>query len=335
MNWYAELLDDIIATGADLGAEKVEELRAARDRLAQGASVLPRHRATDEIMGEIDEAETLDQVAAVFGRMPQEYGFNDATLIILSEGKSCLSRRVISSLPAAWWDDYNRLGLSEDDPVIGGITSQEHELFLDELVPTHDAPLRYLRAAEAHNIGCNGVIFKVSYHTGLVAAVVLNTVKTPDYARRQFRMFREDLHLLAHAVCDALVYFSQVGTSNSAPLTPEEIRFLRLVAMNEDPAAALEMKCSFGSPQTLQMQVIRKLGVKSIFQAVMVASRQGLIDTALLHPDEIIPTRPKITGWDLASQWQEMDTEIPGLAEDPAEMPGPPENRGRGRRRYT
>lgn len=304
MNWYAELLDDIITTGGGLDSKKIEELRVARDRLAQESGLLPRNPATDSVMSEIDEAETLDQVAAVFGRMPREYGFDDATLLILKEGKICLSRRVISSLPAEWWNDYDRLNLAADDPIIAGIVSQSHELFLDELVTDHNgAAQRYLKAAETHHIGCNGVIFKVSYPSGLMAAVALNTVKTPDYARRQFRMFREDLHIVAHAVCDALVYFSQAGASNQTPLTSEEIRFVRLVAMSEDPSAALKMHCSFGSPKNLQIQVMRKLGVKSIFQAVLVAARQGLIDTALLHPDEIVNTRPVIKGWDLATQW--------------------------------
>lgn len=299
MNWFAELLDDVIASGEGLESDKIAELRRARDRLAQGGSLLTRHGATERLQSEIDEATTIDQVAAAFDKIPQEFGFDDATLVILSEGRTCLSRRVISSLPADWWRDYHQERLCEIDPLIKAMVSREHELYLDEMMLPHNTPNRYMAAAEAHGIGCNGVIFKVAYPTGLVAAVVLNTVRTPDYVRRQYRTFRDDLRLLAQATCEALVQFSQVGAKEILPLTSEEIGFLRLVALSEDPVKALSIDCRYGSKQVLQAQIIRKLAVRSIFQAILVAARYGLLDAAIFHPDEVVPTRPIITGWDL------------------------------------
>lgn len=38
---------------------------------------------------------------------------------------------------------------------------------------------------------------------------------------------------------------------------------------------------------------------KSIFQAVLIAARRGLLDAAIFHPDEVIGTRPRIAGWDV------------------------------------
>ena len=305
MNWFAELLDDVIASGEVLESEKLAELRRARDRLAEGGSLLTRHTATEQLQSEIDDACSIDQVAATFDKIPGEFGFDDATLVILSEGRTCLSRRVISSLPAAWWNDYHDLRLAEIDPLIKAMVSREHELYTDELMMPQNLPSRYMAAAESHGIGCNGVIFKIAYPTGLVAAVVLNTVKTPDYVRRQFRTYRDDLRLLAQSTCDALIEFSQVGAKEILPLTSEEIGFLRLVALSEDPMKALSVDCRYGSKQVIQNQIIRKLAVKSIFQAILVAARYGLIDAALFHPDEVVPTRPAITGWDLIGAMDE------------------------------
>lgn len=299
MNWFVDLLDDLIADGGEVSAEKIKELREARIRLAAAGSALPRCRATNDLVTALDEVETLDQLAAVFANVPREYGFDGATLMVLKEGQRCLSRRVISTLPDAWWDDYHAQNLSEGDPLIDGILAQEHELYLDELIPSYDAPLRYLRCAEAHHIGCNGVIFKIGYPSGLLAAMVLNTVRQPDYARRQFRKYRDDLYVVSQAVCDGLVHFSRIGVENAAQLTPEEIHFLRLVSKSEDPSQALTMTCRYGSAKTIQNQIIRKLGVQSIFQAVFLAAHEGLLDNALLHPEEIVRTNPQITGWDL------------------------------------
>lgn len=301
MNWFAELLDDVIASGEGLESDKIAELRRARDRLAQGGSLLTRHSATERLQSEIDEATSINQVAATFDKVPAEFGFDDATLVILSEGRTCLSRRVISSLPAAWWNDYHDLRLAEIDPLIRAMVSREHELYTDELMMPQNLPSRYMAAAESHGIGCNGVIFKIAYPTGLVAAVVLNTVKTPDYVRRQFRTYRDDLRLLAQATCEALVEFSQVGAKEILPLTSEEIGFLRKVALSEDPVKALSIDCRYVARQAIQAQIIRKLAVKSIFQAILVAARYGLIDAAIFHPDDVVPTRPIITGWDMIS----------------------------------
>ncbi|MEJ6394741.1 autoinducer binding domain-containing protein [Gymnodinialimonas sp. 2305UL16-5] len=304
MNWFVDLLDDLISEGGEFNPSKIEELREARARLASEGAILLRNRATDRLIAQIEDTDTIDQLAAAFATIPPEFGFDGATLVVLKEGETCLSRRVISTLPDAWWDDYHALNLNEDDPLINGILAREHELFIDEIMPKDpncDEPMRYLKCAEAHLIGCNGVIFKVGYSSGLVAAMVLNTVRQPDYVRRQFRKYRDDLHVLTQAVCDALVYFSRLGTHEQASLTADEIHFLRLVAKSADPSSALAKSARYGSAQTIQNQVMRKLGVTSIFQAILIATRQGYLDHAIVHPEEIIRTRPQVTGWDLVS----------------------------------
>lgn len=299
MNWFAEVLDDLIAQNERLGPDALAELRRARDRISKEVGFPPRNPATETILRQIEDAETLDQVAGVFGSVPREFGFEEATLIVLNEGGRYLSRRVLSTLPEDWWETYHGLRLFDGDPLVEGIISREHELYLDELIPKHDAPMRYLKAAQARGIGTNGVIFKIAYPTGLVAGVVLNTLRTPDYARSQYRKYRDDLHAIAYATCDAMVYFSSVGASTMAPLTGEEIHFLRLIALSEDPARALSMDCRYGSARNIQMQIVRKLGVKSIFQAVLIATRRGLLDAAIFHPSEVVFTRPHIAGWDM------------------------------------
>jgi hypothetical protein len=300
MNWFAEILDDLIAQNDRIGSDTAAELRRVRDRLSKDGGILPRHEATEVLQSRLMDAETLDQVGAIFSQIPSAFGFDEATLIILNEGGRYLSRRVLSTLPDEWWSDYHALRLFDHDPLIEGILAREHELFLDELVPASPtAPMPYTKAALARGIGVNGVIFKIAYPTGVVAAVILNTIRTGDYARKQYRKYRDDLQALAFATCDALFYFSQVGASLMADLESEEIHFLRLVATSEDPARALSMDCRYGSAQILQAQIVRKLGVKSIFQAVLIAARRGLLDAAIFHPNDVLSTRPMISGWDM------------------------------------
>ncbi len=283
----------------------VLELREARDRISKEVGLPPRKQVTEKLLSQMEESETLDQIAAVFGQWPIEFGFDDATLLVLNEGGRYMSHRVLSTLPDAWWTDYQALRLFDGDPVIDGILTREHEIYIDELIPEHDAPLRYLKAAQKHGIGSNGVIFKIVYPTGLAAAIVLNSQRSREYVRKQYRRFRDDLHAIAYATCDGLTYFSQIGVSNTAELSAEETHFLRLVAISEDPARALEMQCQYGSVNNVQAQIVRKLGVKSILQAVVVAARRGILDDAVLHPDEVVSSRPRIAGWDVLERlWQ-------------------------------
>jgi hypothetical protein len=300
MKWFAEMLDELIAQNDGIGSDTISELRKARDRLSKEGRLLPRHDATDAFQSSLADAETLEQVAAIFSEIPSEFGFDHATLIILNEGGRYLSRRVISTLPDEWWSDYHAFRLFDNDPLIGGIVSRECELYLDELVPSDDsAPRPYSKAALARGIGIDGVIFKIAYPSGLVAAVILNTCRSKEFARKQYGKYREDLQALAFATCDALVYFSRIGAPSLARLEGEEIHFLRMVAISEDPTTALRMECRYGSALNLQTQIIRKLGVKSIFQAVLIAARRGLLDAAIFHPTEVIGIRPQVSGWDM------------------------------------
>ncbi len=324
MNWFAEVLDDLISQSERIELDTIAELRRVRDRISQEGGLPSRNPATEILASRIGDAETLDQVAEAFGTIPVEFGFDEITLIILNEGGRYLSRRVLSSLPDQWWVDYHALRLFDRDPLIEGIITREHELFLDELVPkAENAPMPYTRAAHALGIGTNGVIFKIAYPSGVVAAVILNTKRSPQLVRSQYRKYREDLMALAFATCDALIHFSRIGATTMADLSCEEIHFLRLLALSEDPGSALKMDVSFGSAATVQMQIVRKLGVKSIFQAVLIAARRGLLDAAIFHPNEVIGTRPRIAGWDVL---QVFEAETEGrkrveFAEDPSAAP--------------
>lgn len=325
MEWFAEVLDDLIAQNDRIGSDTLAELRRARDRLSRENRLIPRHEATEAIQSRLSDAETIDQVAASFSEIPAAFGFDDATLIVLNEGGLYLSRRVISTLPDEWWDDYHTLRLFDRDPLIGGILAREHELYLDELVPEDENAARhYSTAALARGIGINGVIFKIATPDGLVAAVILNTRRDRDYARKQYRRYREDLQALAFATCEALVYFSRVGASSMAHLEGEEIHFLRLVATSEDPVSAMRLDCRYGSALALQTQIIRKLGVKSIFQAVLIAARRGLLDAAVFHPNDVIVTRPRIAGWDLLLAVPEDPSALESAPLDPAQDGGEP-----------
>lgn len=169
-----------------------------------------------------------------------------------------------------------------------------------------DAPRPYSKAALARGIGIDGVIYKIAYPSGLIAAVILNTSNGPEYARRRYAKYREDLQALAFATCDALVYFSRIGSSVAAHLEGEEIHFLRLVAIQRGPHERAEdgmsLRIRADAPEPDHPQARREVDLPG-------GADRGAAGPAgrgdLPSRRDRRGTRPHIAGWDMLSSFND------------------------------
>ncbi|MEM9582622.1 MAG: hypothetical protein AAGA08_05865 [Pseudomonadota bacterium] len=262
----------------------------------------PKCDAVGDLLDQIEGAETLDQVAASFVHFPREFGFDSASIVVLSEGKRrFLSRRVLTTLPGRYHDIYYERGFLKNNPIIERIRAGAEVCFYPRFGEHLTEDGEKTSFVESDITGLSGVACKLEFPSGLSAVVFLSTERKPPHNLHSFTTHRDDIMFLAYQFMDAFVYFVGVGGNSEIELTCDEVRFLRLAAISDDPEAARRHDYMYGSSETLQTSIARKLGIKSMFQAISIAVKRGLIDLDTLDRTEVSHSGTKLAGWDQVS----------------------------------
>ena len=257
----------------------------------------PKCKSLRAILGVLDHAESMDEVVGQFARFPTEFGFDWASIVILNSGSQRLVRqRVLTNMPNHARSFFAQKKSVSRHPLIHNTILTKRPVFFEK-DPTLTGNNLKNELAPAPTRNKSGVTFLVEQPSGLKAAVLLHTGKSSPWNERQFSSFENQIYGVAEQFLDAFVYFGSIGFPKEKSLTNEEVRFLRLLATVDDPKRAKHADYSFGTAENLQRSIACKLGVKSIFQAVAISAKRGLIDPDYYGKEEILHTGGYIAGW--------------------------------------
>lgn len=244
------------------------------------APIDPKPMSLENLVSDIEECETLDQVMGGFAQYPIEFGFQSATVIIVEDGdKNFLRKRVFTTLSKGRTENVVSSHQFKTHPIIEEISNGNQVFFFDNETFPH--------YSMASSEPVNGVAFMVKYASGLSAIILLKTFKPTSWVEQQFNSHKDIITGIASQFIDAFVYFESVGSKKTVALTDDELRFLRLLATSNDPEKAQNAHYTFGSAATLSRSISRKLCVKSLFQAVAIATKRKLLEKTEVCEDEI------------------------------------------------
>lgn len=253
----------------------------------------PKNPISEKLIEQVEMTETLDQLAALFEGFPRLFGFDTASLIVVKEGNlRLLKQRIFTSMP-----EVKRLKLTSSNT--SGLSK-----FLEQINDGDDFfSFEGISSSSkvSRDIGINsnsGVALCIEYPSGLSIKAILNIAKSKNAAKKLFLDQQYDLRGLFSIFCDTFVYFSSVGLQPVPILNELEARFLRCVAVKEDPADALNLNYAYGSSKNVQTSIVRKFGVNSIHQAVAIAIKHNLLDNLNYRVDEIVHAQSKLNGFD-------------------------------------
>ena len=272
------------------------------EKEATYSQYVPRMESIEVLLQDLDQTETLNQLAGVFQRYPREFGFDTSSIIVLNEGRRrFMTQRVLTSLPEQHVVAMLQPGFVTKHPIISTLMQDNDVCFYPAESAIKDLKIKTVARDGTLPIA-SGVAFRIDYSSGFAVAVFLNSSKPNPWNVHQFNLLKDDIRTVAMQFADALIYFSAVGTLAEVEFTADELRFLRIVATNNDPDAARDFQYGYGSAYNIQTSIIRKLGISSIFQAVAIAVKRGLIDLETIDNAEITMASAKPRGWSINRQ---------------------------------
>lgn len=291
------------STGVDTLSDRARVINVIGNMGAQMSiriTVQPAHYgAADvdpwkELSNSIDRAETLDQLAGAFVDYPRVFGFDYGAIIVLNEGQNLLLHQLcITSLPQRYRAALLCRDFLTENKVMAKIKDGA-PLVLFPAVQGQGVVSENLAGERGQIAGQNGMAFPLNLESGLEAAVILTTSKSRVWIAEALGKFTTEIRGFGTEFLDAFVHLSRVAACQHAQLTEDEKRFLRLIATRDSPQVAFETPFAFGSAQTIQTSIARKLGVKTVYQALALAIRRQMLDLSTLCEDEIVHSQTKL-----------------------------------------
>lgn len=274
----------------------------------------------EDIADGLSECTDLSDLSRLMWKAATSAGYENFIVFVLKNGANgTLRSRVCTSCNAEWVARYQTKGYQAIDPVMARAAQEDGIFEFADLDGSGPLVAAFWEDAQAHRIGRNGLCIVRTRPDGARLGVSFLTAKTDAQAHRLARLNGADLVMIADICMDAFCYASYGLGGEAEALSPEELRFLYLLATRTDPKEAFEVMPKFGSNKSLQASIRRKLGVETVFQAVSKAAARGDFDDVPYDASEVTHSFPDLKGFDLVTLAEAGDDE----AEPEARVPAP------------
>ena len=261
-----------------------------------------RNDTFDAIADELSECTDLSDLSRLMWKAATEAGFENFIIFVLKNGANgALQSRVCTSCNADWVARYQARRYQFIDPVMAAASRTDGFFEFADLEGRSAVIADFWADAEAHRIGRNGLCIARTRTDGARIGVSFLTAKTEAQSRALVRLNGSDLVAIAELAADAFCYASCGLAGEPEALSPEELRFLYLLATRKDPQEAFGVLPLYGSNKSLQASIRQKLGVETVFQAVSRAAARGYFDEVPYDASEVTRPFPSLVGLDPAT----------------------------------
>ena len=227
-------------------------------------------------------------------------GFQNASLFVLEQGRgSQFKSRVCSSYPENWRARYIEQKYQFIDPVVSMALVRDAAFKFSEAKGTSSIEAEFWADAEKYGVGTNGLAIPVRLECEALIVVTFATSVDMQLADARCDEHLSDLSIVAQLAAEAFSCLGRSQPNPNAQLSQDELRYLHILVTSDDPSEARLIKTTFGSIKSIEHSIREKLGVKTILQAVAIASKKNFFDEVDFSASDINPLCAELTGWEL------------------------------------
>jgi hypothetical protein len=267
-------------------------------RLCGIADAVPYYEYRRPEMSVIAEAVTdttcLDELSRMVDAVGSLCDFRYASIFLLRAGEAIkFSKRVSTSLPKAWLMTYDRKNYRFVDPVLLGAYTHDEPFLFSQLTSASPMISDFWDDADAHGIGREGCCFVYEFDNGARVGMSFTSTGSSRSVMQSFSRNRWDLQAFGRLACEAFIRHAAVFEVKGSRPTIEELRFAKSVLDAADHLA-VEALLQDERHIDLQRSLCARLGVKTIFQALLAITREGMLDDLPFEGDEVAKTYPDV-----------------------------------------
>lgn len=279
-HWVDELVEELANDLAPLSEQRQAMIHRVSDLIRDASSYHFRNERMDAIADNIITCETTQDLAGHLQNAAASTGFSYASAFVLTLGRegTPFRSRVCTSLPESWLQLYRTRNYQFVDPVY----RLAHGLQAPQLITQEldDPPLvrSFWQNAVQQDVGSAVWVNTITCTDGARIAVTFNSTMPTQLILEGLRWDGTDLAVIANLAAEAFVRLNCMAGHATEPLSLPELRFLQMLCNGPDLNDVNSVTANYGSEISLQMSIRRKLGVRSLTQAGIIAMNRGWFD---------------------------------------------------------
>ena len=302
-HWVRELIE-MATANQNLSDEMQKGLRRMCEYIESADVYFFRREEAEKISDDLHDCDSLVDLARSLFDIATMIGFQNATLFLVKNGRKSVTwrKRVCTTLPETWLRRYKEMKYQFVDPVVLAAYSGSPAGFVRR--SKGDAPVveSFWADAEKHGIGASCWRTNIQLSSGAIVGISLTDNSGRKNAEQRLFLDMSDLMVLAEQAAHTFEEIECFGAEPKDLLTEDELRFLRVVLTADDPKEAMKLPFLFGSKSSIQASIARKLGVRNLLQAVVIASGNGWLDDLPFEEDEVELALTTLHGMNLISR---------------------------------
>ena len=294
-HWVRVAIEQALATTGQPSDRLLNDL----DRIAELVENMDWHRfrtdGLEDVAGQIVECSNIDEMTQLLWSAANELGFEHATVFVLRQGSgTAFSQRVCTSYPLAWVQRYREKAYQCIDPVVAHTLVSDEPFLFSELADSAPMVKSFWKDAEEHGIGRLGLCCAFDLSGSTRIGVSFSSSQSDASFRDSVHLNGQDAFITARLLAEAFCSLASSGHNNNCPLTTTELRFLHLLLVDDDPEEVLKYMPGLESKEKLQSFICAKLGVKSVLQAISIASANRWFDELPYDLQDVSHARPQL-----------------------------------------
>lgn len=310
-HWVRAVLDEATDGSGGHTPETHRDLRRIISLIEDREFYSFRTPVLEDLANEIVECTDLEALSKLMWSVAVQCGMQHATIFVLRQGDGVAFRtRISTSYPLEWVERYQTKSYQFQDPVVAHAQTCDTAFSFHDLSTDNPMTEAFWEDAEAHGVGRNGLCQAFSFSSGTRIGVSFAYSRSADAFRQTLALNATDALCLAQIGAEAFVYLARISQPSNPSLSAAELRFLHLLVTGDDPQDALSVTPGYGSNKSLQASIRSKLGVKTILQAVALASANRWFDDLPYDVQDVAHATPDEHG---REDRPSGDPEEPGL----------------------
>lgn len=252
----------------------------------------------ETLADDISTCDCLAELSRLLWHAATSCGFQHFSLFVVSQGRGpILASRMLTSFNKKWIECFESKAYQFIDPVLSMARIRDGSFPFSDANSYAPTVQTFWQDAERHGVGRHGVCYAASRPDGARIAVNFYSSHTESKASEDIRLNRYDLEIISRLAIECFCYISHGAAIDENVLSERELKFLHTLATADNPQSAFEQVAAFGGNSQIQSAICEKLDVKTVFQAIAVASSKQWFDALPYCVDEVVTPVPTLVGY--------------------------------------
>ena len=241
----------------------------------------------EKIIDDLAGVETIHELFDQLFAINRVFNIENCSLFVIEEGSGrSYPVRLLTTNSGEWVDFHIKNDIFNTEFAMKKSKELESSFYYNRSEYYSDNMRDYISVSKSYDLGISSYTSIVNLDNNDKIGLLGYSNQAYDDFVERFDRIKGDFEEVAYSVAEAL-YAVSSGAENPTQLTPDQLRLLRAVSIGSTPEELSTIDFAFGSLETVEKSVLEVLGARTLAEAAVKATQNGVLSSTPLMRNEV------------------------------------------------